>query len=200
MEAAPTPVYPATLDVEPGEHIANWRPLVHWLLVIPHLIVLNVLGLAAGIVGIIAWFAILFTGRLPQGLAGFQALYIRYANRTFAYEWFMREEYPPFAFDMEAADPGQVAGVRTDLDIALEGRNRLTTAFRWILAIPHFVVLTFLAIATYFVVLVAFFVVLFTGHWPVAGARFAEGFLRWNTRLSAYVFLLTDAYPPFTMA
>jgi hypothetical protein len=43
-------------------------------------------------------------------------------------------------------------------------------------------------------------VVLFTGRWPVAGARFIEGFLRWNTRVSAYAFLLTDEYPPFTMA
>ncbi len=146
MEPA-APAYPATLEIQPAEHIANWRPLVHWLLVIPHLIVLNVLGLVAGIVGIIAWFAILFTGRLPEGLAGFQALYIRYANRTYAYEWFMREEYPPFAFDMAAADPGEVAGVRTDLEFELEGRNRLTTAFRWILAIPHFVVITLLAIA-----------------------------------------------------
>jgi hypothetical protein len=200
MESAPAPAYPATLGIEPAEHVANWRPLVHWLLVIPHLIVLGFLGMVAGIVAIIAWFAILFTGKLPEGLAGFQALYVRYANRAYTYQWFLREEYPPFAFDLEAADPGQVAGVRTDFEYELEGRNRLTTAFRWILAIPHFIVLGLIAIGVFFVVLVAFFIVLFTGRWPAAGAQFVEGFLRWNTRLSAYAFLLTDEYPPFTMA
>jgi Domain of unknown function (DUF4389) len=88
--------YPATLDVDRAERIANWRPIVQWLLAIPHLVILNALQDLSGIVAVISWFVILFTGKLPDGLANLQCLIIRYGNRTCAYAGFLREEYPPF--------------------------------------------------------------------------------------------------------
>ncbi len=194
-----TPPYPATFDVDRAEHVANWRPLVHWLLVIPHAIVVYVLGAVASIVALISWFAILFTGKLPEGLAGLQALYIRYNNRVLAYGGFLREEYPPFTFETTAPDPGDDPGVWTNFVPALEDRNRLTTGFRWLLVIPQYIVLIFLGIAAGFAWLIAFFAVLFTGRWPEGLRQFVVGFVRWETRVTAYAYLLTDEYPPFSL-
>lgn len=191
--------YPATLMVERPERIANWRPLVHWLLAIPHYVVLYLLNIAASVVGIVSWFAILITGKLPAGMAAFQALYLRYGNRVSAYVFFMREQYPPFAFESTGPDPGDYAGVRTDFSPELEGRNRLTTFFRLVLAIPHILVVTVLQIAAGVVWVIALFAVLFTGQWPEGLRRFAVGTLRWSLRVNAYIYLLTDEYPPFNL-
>jgi hypothetical protein len=193
------PAYPATLEVDTPTRIANWRPLVHWLLAIPHAVVLNILGIVSGVVALISWFAILFTGKLPEGMANLQALYIRYTNRFNVYVYFMREEYPPFSFETVAADPGDDPGVRTTVVPELENRNRLTTAFRFILVIPHVIVLALLGIAAFFAAIVAFFAVLFTGHWPEGLQNFVVGVFRWSTRVAAYYTLLTDEYPPFSL-
>jgi Domain of unknown function (DUF4389) len=191
--------YPATVTVETPPKIANWRPLVHWLLAIPHFIVAQVLGVVSEVVAVISWFAILFTGKLPEGLAGVQALYMRYVNRTYAYAGFLREEYPPFTFDTTAADPGDYPGVRTDVVPALEDRNRLTTFFRFILVIPHWIALAVLGIAAWVVILIAAVAVLFTGSWPEGMRTFIVGLFRWSTRVNAYFLLLTDEYPPFNL-
>ena len=198
MEPATSP-YPAALAVETPERIANWRPLVHWLLAIPHMIVVQALGVVAQVVALISWFAILFTGRLPEGLAGVQALCLRYTNRTYAYAGFLVEPYPPFAFGTDSADPGDYPGVRTDVTPALEDRNRLTTFLRAILVFPHMIVLTVLFIVSFFVLAVAALTVLITGIWPEALRKFVVGVLRWTTRVYAYFLLLTDEYPPFSL-
>ncbi len=163
--------YPATLTFDQPEKIANWRPLVQWLLAIPHLFIVNALGTLSEVVGVIAWFIILFTGKMPEGLAGIQELYIRYAMRTYTYAGFMQEEYPPFTFATTPADAGDYPRVRVDLQPELENRNRLTVAFRIILVIPHLIALAVLFIVSFFVWLIAFFAVLFTGKWPAEHAQ-----------------------------
>ena len=189
----------ATFTFDPPERIANWRPLVHWLLAIPHLVIVNVLQTVSEVLAIISWFAILFTGKLPSGLASFQAMYLRYTLRTFTYFGFLREEYPPFGFATVNEDPGDDSRVRVNAVPLLEGRNRLTTAFRLILAIPQIIVLVFLGIAVFFVGIVAFFAVLFTGRWPAGLRDFVLGVGRWWLRVNAYILLLTDDYPPFSL-
>jgi hypothetical protein len=82
----------------------------------------------------------------------------------------------------------------------VEGRNRLTTFFRWILAIPHFFFAAFYAIAFYVVYVIAWFALMFTARWPVSLYEFTGGFLRYMTRLSAYLYLGVDQYPPFSGA
>jgi Domain of unknown function (DUF4389) len=191
--------YPATFEVDRAERIANWRPIVQWLLAIPHFLILYGLQLVARAVAVIGWFAILFTGKLPEGLANLLSLYIRYNNRAWAYAGFLREEYPPFVFDTVAPDPGNYPPVRTGFAPELEDRNRVTVGFRLILAIPHIVVVAVLGIAAFVVWVIAFFAVLFTGHWPEGLRTFVAGYLRWFTRLEAYVGLLTDRYPPFSL-
>jgi hypothetical protein len=191
--------YPATFEVDPPERITRWKPLVQWLLAIPHWLVLNALSSLSQIVAIISWFAIVFTGRLPEGLASVQHLYIRYNNRTVAYAAFLREEYPPFVFGTTADDQGEYPPVRTAFSPQYEDRNRLTVGFRIILVIPHLIVLAFLWLAAFVVVVVWIFVVLFTGRWTAGVRDFVVGVMRWTTRVDAYLLLLTDEYPPFRL-
>jgi len=195
----PAGSYPATLTFDPPEKIANWRPLVNWLLAIPHYIVLYGLQIVSRAVGVISWFAIVFTGKLPEGLANVQVMYLRYSLRTYTFVGFMREEYPPFGFVTSASDPGDDPRVRVDVQPQLTDRNRATAFFRIILVIPHFVVLAVLFIASFVVTIIAFFAVLFTGRWPAGMRDFVVNVWRWGLRVNAYFLLLTDEYPPFAL-
>ena len=190
--------YPVTVSVDTPQRVANWRPLVHWLLVIPHLVVMWVLQTVSQIVSIIAWLAILFTGRLPAGLAQFQSMYLRYSLRTYAYAGFLTDQYPPFAFDAVNDDPG---GHPTSLSISpdLEGRNRLTCFFRIILMIPALIFLAIIVIIATICSILGFFAVLFTGRWPEGLRNFVVANLRISARFGAYASFLTDQYPPFSL-
>jgi hypothetical protein len=142
---------------------------------------------------------ILFTGALPDGLANVQIMYIRYSTRVYTYYAFMREEYPPFSFDMTPSDPGDDPRVRVDIIPQLTDRNRLTCFFRIILVIPQFIVLAVLGLGMFVCVVIAFFAVLFTGQWPPGLRDFVVKFMRWAQRVQVYFLLLTDVYPPFTL-
>src|SRR5215204_6311063 len=98
--------YPLSFTLEAPAEMARWRPFVHWLLVIPHFLVLYVLEMVAGVCAFIAWFAILFTGKMPEGLAGLIAMFVRYQTRATTYALYLREPYPPFAFETTDPDPG----------------------------------------------------------------------------------------------
>ncbi len=190
--------YPVTVSVDTPERIANWRPLVQWLLAIPHLVILNVLQAVALVVGIVAWFAILFTGRLPAGLATFMVMRLRYELRAYAYVGFLTDQYPPFAFDVVSDDPG---GYPASISVspALEGRNRLTAFFRIILMIPAFIYVVVIGIIATICSILGFLAVLFTGRWPGGLRSFVVSNLRVSNRFNAYVGYLTDQYPPFSL-
>jgi Domain of unknown function (DUF4389) len=195
-----TPRRPATFSFDAPDHVANWRPLVNWILALPHYVILYGLRILSEGVAFISWFAIVFTGSLPEGLANIQMMYTRYELRTYTFSAFMREEYPPFAFGMTAVDGGEDPRVRVDFAPQLTGRNRVTVGFRIILVIPHLIVLALLGIAAAVVTLIAFFAVLFTGRWPEGMRSFVLDVLRWYLRVQTYFLLLTDEYPPFALA
>jgi hypothetical protein len=100
---------PFSLDEEPGypvrtrydypEKIARWRPLVHWILAIPHIIVLYFLFIAEGVVIFITFFVIVFTRQWPRSLFDFTVGILRWRTRVGAYTAWMTEEYPPFSLD-----------------------------------------------------------------------------------------------------
>lgn len=190
--------YPATVSVEVPDRVANWRPLVHWLLAIPHLIIFEVLQHLAWLLNIVGWVVIVFTGRMPAGLADFQAMYLRYTLRLYAYVGFLHEQYPPFAFQMSAAEPGGTP-VTVGFEPELSDRNRGTVAVRLILAIPALVFWWLTSVVALVITVIGFFAVLFTGRWP-AGLR--DWLLAWYgvvLRTNAYLHLLTDEYPPFQL-
>lgn len=189
--------YPVQLDLESPLEVARWRPLVHWFLAIPHFIVVQVLGYVQCVLVFIAWFAILFTGNIPRGLFDFMVMIMRYQWRTNSYALFMRESYPPFAFDAQNLDPGD-----DPARVSVEYPERLSRGLifiKWLLVIPHVIALIFVFIGGFFVVIAGFFAVLFTGRWPEGMRNYLIGATRWGTRVSAYFYLMTDVYPPFSL-
>ena len=97
---AADPSYPARFDVAyPEAGIANWRPLVHWLLAIPYLFVAGLLAYVAGAVAFIGAFVILFTGKLPEGMFKLILIPYRWQFRGHAYAMFLTDRYPPFEWD-----------------------------------------------------------------------------------------------------
>lgn len=152
----------------------------------------GVLGAVAVVVAMIAWFAIVFTGRYPTGLWKLAAFYLAWRVRAVAYLTMLRDEYPPFG---DGEYPATL-----DLPFPHGDRDRVTVAFRLVLAIPHFLIVWLLGIAWALGTIVVWFAILLTGRMPPALYEFGTGVLRWNTRLEAYVLLLRDEYPPFSLA
>src|SRR3972149_10833461 len=94
---AGAPGYPVRYDVEYPEELSRWLIFVKWLLAIPHFIILYALGIAAEVVGFIAFFAILFTKRYPRGLFDFMVNVTRWGANVGAYTGVFPEEYPPLS-------------------------------------------------------------------------------------------------------
>ena len=126
-------------------------------------------------------------------------LQLRYQTRVMTYSMFMQEEYPPFTFATEGADPGDYPRMRGATSTpALTDRNRLTVFFRYFLVLPQVFVLIFVGLAAGVVIMIAWFAVIITAKWPTGLRDFVLGYIRWTTRVTGYAFLLTDEYPPFT--
>jgi hypothetical protein len=103
---ADVPDYPARLEIDYPQQLNRWLPLVKWLLAIPHYFVLAFLYLAVLVVVIVAWFAILFTGRYPRGIFDFVEGVIRWHNRVVAYALILvTDRYPPFSLSGRDAQP-----------------------------------------------------------------------------------------------
>jgi len=188
---AGAPGYPLRYDVEYPEELSRWLIFVKWLLAIPHSIILWALGVAAGVIGFIAFFAILFTKRYPRGLFDFVVNVNRWNANVGAYTGLFRDEYPPFSWE-----PGQY-GVTYEVDYP-EELSRWLIFVKWLLAIPHYIVLLFLGIAVFVVYFIAWFAILFTKRFPRGLFDFAVGVNRWQYRVNAYTGLLRDEYPPFS--
>jgi hypothetical protein len=191
--------YPVQLDFQADHHITRWRPLVQWLLAIPHLLIANVLRTLRQILTVISLFTVLFTERIPRPLFDMIAMTYRYEWRAFSYAMFLHEDYPPFDFQPAAADDGVES--HTMLSFTYPERlNRWKPLYKWILAIPHYLVIVALAVAGVIAFIGGFFAVLFTAEYPEVIRGFLVGIQRYTLRVEAYVGLLTDEYPPFRLA
>ena len=190
--------YPASLRIDAPERIANWRPLVHWLLLVPHYVVLAVLGAVSWAVLILSWVVILVTGRLPAGLAGLQAMYLRYYTVVATFFDFLTDQYPPFDFDTSLADPGR-SQTSVSFSPALVGRNRITVLLRIVTGIPAYIFSAVVFAVANVCLLLGLFAVLLTGRWPAGLRRLVVGTHLVTLRCGAYGLLLTDHYPPFSI-
>jgi len=137
---------------------------------------------------------ILFRQKYPRWWFDFNVQLTRFSTRVTSYLALMSDHYP-------STDEEQWVHLDLDYPDVKQDLNRWLPLVKWLLAIPHYVVLFFLSIAAIFAVIVAWFVILFTGRYPRAIFDFVEGVLRWWLRVEAYAHLLvTDRYPPFRLA
>ncbi len=185
--------FPVAFDVEYPERSSRLLIFVKWSLIIPHYIILYALIIVAEVLTFIAWFAILFTGRYPREMFKFVVGVHRWRYNVTAYVTLLRDEYPPFSLSA-----GEYP-VTYDVEYP-ERLSRLLIFFKWLLIIPHLVVLLCLGVVYYVTLIISWFAILFTGHYPRGLFNFAVGVHRWGARVNAYVWLLRDDYPPFSLS
>jgi len=190
-------MYPTDVEVDTPDAIDRWRPLVQWLLALPHLILMSALSTLMNAVSVIAWFVIVFTGKMPRGLAQLTEMSMRYAFRVAGYALGLVAVYPPFSFSESFEDP-RTYPVRHWVEPELEDRNRLTVGLRALWVIPAAVFAALIMIVAHFAFLIGAVMVLFTGSWNETLRDWIVKCLRVYNRLYAYGLLLTDEYPPFT--
>ncbi len=209
--------YPVRIEGERDTELSRWLWLVKWLLAIPHYIVLAFLWLTLLVLTIVAFFAILFTGRYPRGIFDFNVGVLRWTWRVafYSYGALGTDRYPPFTLDdvpdyparLEVAYPEQLS-------------RGLVLVKWWLLAIPHYIVTgIFLGGGSYaasrvddwfwgigfetgligILVLFAGVALLFTTRYPGGLFDFVVGLDRWVARVAAYVLLMRDEYPPFRL-
>jgi hypothetical protein len=177
-------------DVEYPARSSRLSIFLKWLLVIPHLFVLYVFGFLVAVTTFLAWFAILVTGRYPRGLWDFGVAYQMWYANVMVYGLNLRDEYPPFG-----AGPYPL-----QFDLVYPQRlSRLLIFVKWLLIIPHLVVLMLVGIGVAVVYIVSWFAILVLGRYPRGMHEFMTGALRWVMRVNIYSALLTDRYPPFSM-
>jgi len=164
------------------------------VLAIPALIVLWVINTTRALLFLPPLLLILFRNKYPRWWFDWNLQLLRFENRVVAYLLLLRDEYP-------STDEEQ--SVHLDIgypDVAGE-LNRGLPLVKWLLAIPHYVVLAVLGIAVTVTVVVGWFIVLFTGRLPRGLFDFTVGVLRWSNRVTGYAYILvTDVYPPFRLA
>lgn len=188
--AAPAPEHPVRFDVEYPEKLSRLLIFVKWLLAIPHYIVLYLLTIVAEIFIFLGFFAILFTGRFPKGLFDFMVNVLRWQSNVNAYVGLLRDEYPPFSWE-----PGKYP---VTVEVAYPDRlSRLLIFVKWLFIIPNLIVFLLFGIIALLLWVIAWFAILFTGSMPRGIFDYLVGIYRWNLRINAYTYLLTDAYPPF---
>jgi hypothetical protein len=206
----PTP-HPVQLSVDyPDRALNRLTTFFRIFVAIPILIVLgsvsgglwqwsydNGRAVAAGAGGLLflgPLLMILFRQKYPRWWFDWNRELLRFSNRVSVYLSLMDDRYP-------ATDEHQSLHLDYPYPDAQRDLNRWLPLVKWLLAIPHYIVLFFLEIAALVVVIVVWFAILFTGRYPRGLFSFVEGVLRWHNRVVTYAFLLvTDRYPPFRLA
>jgi hypothetical protein len=213
LEAAGTPQpYPLRIEGTLAPSLSRWLWLVKWLLAIPHFVVLFFLWAAFVVMSIVAFFAILLTGRYPRGVFGFNVGVLRWTWRVVFYSYgaLGTDRYPPFTLDEVVDYPAKL-----EVDYPEQLSRGLVLVKWWLLAIPHYIVVAILVGGTsgflwweesYWgpglitvLVLIAAVALLFTTRYPRGIFDFVLGLDRWAFRVAAYAGLMTDRYPPFRL-
>jgi hypothetical protein len=149
-------------------------------------------GLASGLAAATA-LMIIVRQRYPRWWFDFARELTRFGYRVGAYLVLLTDRYPSTVEE-------QAVHLDIDYPDVTHDLNRWMPLFKWLLAIPHYIVLGFLAIAAFFAVLIAWLAIVATGQYPRGLFDFVVGVGRWGLRVNAYAFLLvTDRYPPFSL-
>ncbi len=199
----PTASYPIQFSVDyPDRPLSRLTTLFRLLAVIPILIVLILLtsGGTQGVAAVGSFvfgsllLLILFRQKYPRWWFDWNVAFLKFLNRVSVYLLLLRDEYP-------STDEEQSVHLEIPYPNAERDLNRWVPLVKWLLAIPHYIILWFLWIAVIGFVIIAWFSILFTGRYPEVLFDFVVGVMRWHNRVLAYAFLLvTDRYPPFRLS
>jgi len=184
--------YPVTFEADYIEQRSRLTAFFRIILAIPLFIWAYLYGIAAGIAIVIAWFAIVISGRYPQGLYEFVAGFTRFITRSTAYAALLCDPYPPFGGADDPAYP-----VRMRFDGPLDGYSRAKTFFRIILAIPIVILRYVMGILLEIGAFAAWVVIVVTGRMPRGLFDLMVLANSYTARSDAYMYLLTETYPPF---
>ena len=199
--------YAARLEIDYPEQLNRLTTLLRAIVVVPILIVLVFVsgserwtivtgssgGLAAGL-SVATALMIVFRQVYPRWWFDFARELTRFSSRVAAYVILLTDQYPSTVDEQSVHLEIDYPDVEQDL-------NRWLPLVKWLLAIPHFIVLILLALLAVIAVIVAWFAILITGRYPRGLFDFVVGVLRWALRVNAYAFLLvTDRYPPFRLS
>jgi Domain of unknown function (DUF4389) len=192
--AAATP-YPVQFSVEyPDRDLNRLTTGFRLIVAIPILIVGAALGGASRVLFLPTLLLIVFRQKYPRWWYDWNLELLRFTNRVGTYVALMSDRYP-------STDEEQWVRLDFPYPDAKQDLNRWLPLVKWLLAIPHYIVLFFLYIAVIVVVILTWFAILFTGRYPRGIFEFVEGVIRWHNRVVGYAFILvTDRYPPFSLS
>jgi hypothetical protein len=188
-------MYPVQLDVEyPEEPRNRLTTFFRLILMIPIVIMAILVSWSAGLLSLATLLMILFRKKYPRWWFDFNLELLRFSTRVNAYVLLLRDEYP-------STDDDQAVSLEISYPDAESQLNRFMPLIKWFLAIPHYVVIYVLSICALVVMVIAWFAILIVGRYPQGLFNFSVGVMRWETRVSAYMSLLsTDRYPPFRLS
>jgi hypothetical protein len=187
MNEAGPPAHPIGLIVTDDLKRSRLTVFFRLLLVIPHLIWCYIWAIAVIFTVVIAWFAALFTGRVPAGLHDFNAGFLRYSTRITGYMFLLADPWPPFS----SSDPYPI-------DVRIDGpqsQSRLTVFFRVILAIPALLLVYVFRAVNQIIGLLGWFYCLALGRMHPGMRDISAWLLRFEVQTYAYLMLLTGRYP-----
>jgi len=187
-------MYPISYEADPALEGRNrLTTFFRYLVAIPWMIVAYLYGIVAQIAAVIAWFAIVFTGKYPEGVYNFNAGYLRMSSRTNSYLYLLTDEYPPFGGEEAPKYP-----VRIGVPPPLDAYSRLKTGLRLIIGIPVMLLAIVQGLILYVCALVAWFAILFTGKLGEGLFNPMRSAMAYLVRTSGYFLLITEDYPPFS--
>jgi uncharacterized protein DUF4389 len=182
------PAHPIGLIVSDDLKRSRLTVFFRLLLVVPHVIWLELWSIAATLAILFAWFAALFTGRVPDGLHNFIAGFVRYSTRVYAYLFLLADPWPPFS----GKPGGYPIDVRVDGPVS---QGRVTVFFRIFLAIPALILASVFRSVNQVVAFLGWFYCLVTGNMNEGMRNISAWLLRYETQAYCYMFLLTGRYP-----
>jgi hypothetical protein len=184
-------MYPVTYEADYVRERDRLTAFFRLILAIPWLIVATIYSVAVFFTVLAAWFALLFTGRYPEGLYSFNSGALRFFMRVSGWFSLQTDPWPPFGFGADPTYP-----IRVQISPRAESQSRLKALGRIVLAIPLFFVSLGISYIQQGAAFVAWLTIVFRGYQPAAVHNALAYSLAWSTRAGAYIFLLRDEYPP----